>query len=1065
MKNINYISSLDISAPGLIDPGIIILGKSKQRQGSSIHMEFEEDPYIQYKASTNKFLGYIGDLAEYKFKHIPEKWHYNNISILELLNSNDQTYIGTKLPILNAISKHSVFTELTKDNYKDSASLPDSNYNKFEPRYFGTAILENKTVMLFMVPPGYDTIFVSNGSGIYSEEEALSIYGPQPLIQGETNNLYNNIPFSFSPANDAINVEIPVELSWQCVDKEEDVNFEVYLCGASNVNWPENPVYSGIANHTTVSSLANNTNLANNTKYKWRVDLKREGEGAAFYTGETLTFTTRKVSMGGVESAFGSSSLVGDVDIHPIDVGGHTQVEVNVDNIGSQTSSEEDSNSQPSTGRGRDGRNSGIPPTVSIIDNNYSLVINNETGMSVVVNNNDLFVTEGYAEINPDNNNDITLYAYEFANSPYTFKKLQGYDLFVKMKTSYSWYHKLVIDEASEDYPKTSLKNFLEGKVGQRKVFDIIEKQKLSTRTERGTNYTTYLAYVYIQLDKSQTNLYGVTKYVNIPVEADNYKIYKEVRDYKASEREEEKDIRGYQVIKFEWNETLYSQRGTSSNCCDILVDEGYLTRGPASNQSDCWYVKDFEKDNDPLSQYKIFDGEDSRVQNVDTDSLEKNFPIVDEWKERYGLANYYEYIQKASQLEIHLENGCEDYYKLVKLVISPNEGQVLGFKEILSSTSEIIVNVGDIITIGNRNYLLSENLILLETTTTESAHTLEIGGEVIIGNTYYTLQYLPSTSSIESLNIVNLGYKTSENPLKNLDKYLVRETEFVTKYSTFNSNIVDLTSGSYLSTGIRAEESDSKLDFIKYSYRKNYRKGQSVLMGLPEDLNTDIIDINRIIPSIWIEEENEIEVPNSILGDIIYDYNSGLICRITENNNNGYNIDFEPYTDNFLYRYRNEYYLYKSKELIRTGKFGIKTWVSLCNDNRGNFPGMSKNWMSRDGNLSKEDKVWVMIFSKEGRKKVLGTVTRKRVEGIDIEGVCLRLMTGYLGKTVMLNGVQVSVESMELNYEGVTRDFQDLYLIRQVSTMIGDILVEERAVADLTNNLIFKDKINYVIV
>ena len=333
------------------------------------------------------------------------------------------------------------------------------------------------------------------------------------------------------------------------------------------------------------------------------------------------------------------------------------------------------------------------------------------------------------------------------------------------------------------------------------------------------------------------------------------------------------------------------------------------------------------------------------------------------------------------------------------------------------------------------------------------------------MGGGYYVLQYLPSTSSIESLNIVNLGYKTSENPLKNLDKYLVRESNFVKKYSTLNSNIVDLTSGSYLSTGIRAAESDSKLDFIKYSYRKNYRKGQSVLMGLPENLDTDIIDINRIVPSIWVEEEGVIRVPESILGDIIYDYNSGLICRITKNNDEEYDIDFEPYTDSSLYRYRNEYYLYRSRELIRTGKFGIRTWVSLCNDNKGNFPGMSKNWMSRDGNLSKEDKVWVMIFSKEGRKKVLGTVTRKRVEGIDIEGICLRLMTGYLGKTVTLNGVQVSVESMELSYEGVMRDFQDLYLVRQANRMVGDMLIEERAVADLTNNLIFKDKINYVIV
>lgn len=1051
MKNINYIESLDVSAPGLIDPGIIILGKSKQRQGST-HMEFEEDPCIQYKADTNKFLGYVGDLAEYKFKHIPEKWHYNNISPLELLNSNDQAYIGTKLSTLNAISRHAVFTELTKDNHKDPTSLPDSNYDKFKPRYFGTAILEDKTVMLFMVPPGYNTVFVSNGSGVYSREEALSIYGPQLLIQEETDNLYNNIPFSYFPANDAVNVEIPVRLSWQCVNKEEDVNFEVYLSEASNASWPRDPVYSGIANYTIVSGLSNNT------KYKWRVDLRREREDEAFYTGETLTFTTRKISMSGGSDYSNSSPLVGNLDIHPIDVGDYTQVEVTVDTIGAQTSSEEDSNTQPSTGRGRGGGNTGIPPTVSIIDSDYSLIINNETGMSVVVNNSDLF-TEEYAEADPEY---ITLYAYEFANSPYTFKKLRERDFFVKMKTSYSWYHKLVIDETSVDSLKNSLKSFLEGTVGSqprvKKVFDTIVKQELSTRTDGGNTYTTYLAYVYIYLDKSQTNLRGVTKYTKVD-ETDTYKIFKKVKEY------DEKDIRGYQVIKFEWNETLYSaQNGNGSGCCNILTDEGYLTKGPEPNQDDCWYIKDFKEDDNSSSPHGIVGG-DGRVWNIDTDGLGENFPIIDRWEELYGFANYYEYIKKASQLEIHLEEGCEDYYKLIKLVISPNEGQVLGFKEITNSTSEITVNVGDIITIGNRNYLLSENLILLETTTTDSVHTLEVGNEVIVGGGYYVLQYLPSTSSIESLNIVNLGYKTSENPLKNLDKYLVRETEFVNKYSTLNSNIVDLTSGSYLSTGIRAEESDSRLDFIKYSYRKNYRKGQSVLMGLPENLDTDIIDINRIIPSMWVEEEGVIRVPESILGDIIYDYNSGLICRITKNDDEDYNIDFEPYTENSLYRYRNEYYLYRSKELIRTGKLGVRTWVSLCNDNKGNFPGMSKSWMSRDGNLSKEDKVWVMIFSKEGRKKVLGTVTRKRVEGVDIEGICLRLMTGYLGKTVILNGVQVSVESMELSYEGVMRDFQDLYLIRQVSKMRGDVLVEERAVADLTNNLIFKDKINYVIV
>lgn len=1047
MKDINYIESLNVSAPGLIDPGIIILGKSNQVQGPEYsYREFEESPYIQYKASTNKFLGYIGDLAEYKFKHIPEKWHYNNISTLELLNSIDQTYIGTKLPTLDAISKHAVFTELVKDNFKEPSSLPNSNYDKFKPRYFGTAVLENKTVMLFMVPPGYNTIFISNGSGIYSEEEALSIYGPQKLFQVLTDNLYDNIPYIYYPHSGSTDVNVPVRLSWVCLNAEENVVFDVYVCEESQ-EWGRPNFIDVHSNSVTVSGLSSNTT------YKWKVVVKKEEN--EIYTGETLTFTTKRLSFGGSGQYSSPSDSLSDLNIRPMNIDDYNQIEFVVETIGSQTSSEEDSNSQPTTTRGR-GKDRNNPTTVSTLDEDYSLVINNETGMSVVVSNSDL-----YSEYAENTGADITLYAYEFPNSSYTFKKLWEYDFHVKMKTSYSWYQRFTIDETN---PEASLKTFLEGTVGNpprvRKVFDTIVKQELGTHVEGGNTYTTYLAYVYINLDSSQTNLYGISKYTEIK-ETDTYKIFKKVSEYKKEENEEAKDIRGYQIIKFDWNETLYSQQsGNGSGCCTILTDEGILTKGPDPDEDDCWFVKDYKEDSLPHTH----ELDEDRVQNIDVEEKFLDFPIIRDWDRMYGLANYYEYVRKASQLEIQLEDEYADYYKLVKLVISPNEGQVLSFKEINSSSSNTSIEIGDVIEVGSKYYLLSENLTLMEITATESNYSLSIGDEVVMGNKYYILQYLPSISNIEALNIVNLGYKTSENPLKNLDKYLVRETEFIKKYSTLNSNIVDLTSGSYLSTGIRDEESDTQLGFIKYSYRKKYRKGQTVLMGLPEDLKSDIIDINRIVPSMWSEESGNISIPDSILGDIIYDYNSGLICRVTEEDDD-YIIDSEPYTENYLYRYRNEYYLYEPRELVRVGKLGIRTWASLCDDNQGNLPGMSRSWMSRDGDLSKEDKVWVMIFSKEGRKKVLGTVTRKRVEGIDIEGICLRLMTGYLGKTVMLNGVQVSVETMELGHEGIVRDFQDLYLIRQVNRIIGDVVVEERAVADLTNNLIFKDKINYVVV
>jgi hypothetical protein len=273
--------------------------------------------------------------------------------------------------------------------------------------------------------------------------------------------------------------------------------------------------------------------------------------------------------------------------------------------------------------------------------------------------------------------------------------------------------------------------------------------------------------------------------------------------------------------------------------------------------------------------------------------------------------------------------------------------------------------------------------------------------------------------------------------------------------------------------------------------------------MGLePYNLEENIIDIQYIVPSIYSSEGT---IDSSLVGAIVYDYASGEVCKIIkdlgwerlsnysgtstsvstlpelpdENYSLGDVVGVSGSTDTvfyrlsmleqietiynnigtFLYRYRNEYYMIQTDssdlpELQRVGKLDIRTWISLCDNNKGNLPGTSRNWMSRDGNLKIGDKVWIMITSGNIQQKVLGEVVKHSDTDTGSIGVGIRLVCEELGSFVKLNGVKVNVNTMNdtpIEHEGIVKYIYDLHLTRN------------NAVANITNNIVFKDKINYL--
>lgn len=185
----------------LINPGAIFLCKKNLSLGEQEIIGGTEDYFISYKLSSDKFVGWIGDFAEYKSMHFPDKVYYNNIPRLELLNESEQDSIGYDQSTLERIEKSAVFT-----NIEPSIEHPRKTLNRFLPKYFGTAIDKGNTVLMFIIPPGYKSAYIFNGgsiSSIYSyyrtniiEKAESSYVSPFPRKLSIGN---NNMPISDYP--------------------------------------------------------------------------------------------------------------------------------------------------------------------------------------------------------------------------------------------------------------------------------------------------------------------------------------------------------------------------------------------------------------------------------------------------------------------------------------------------------------------------------------------------------------------------------------------------------------------------------------------------------------------------------------------------------------------------------------------------------------------------------------------------------------------------------------------------------------------------------------------------
>jgi hypothetical protein len=138
----------------LTTPGTILLSKLRISEATGGYIA--DNFHISTRISTTKFLGIIGDLAEYGLDFVPAKKIYNNIPNLEFLSSEDKKYLGNRLEILSSFEK--VLFPTMSDNEWD--------IERFLPKYYGTCMQENNTVLLHLVPPGYKSFYVFNGAGI-----------------------------------------------------------------------------------------------------------------------------------------------------------------------------------------------------------------------------------------------------------------------------------------------------------------------------------------------------------------------------------------------------------------------------------------------------------------------------------------------------------------------------------------------------------------------------------------------------------------------------------------------------------------------------------------------------------------------------------------------------------------------------------------------------------------------------------------------------------------------------------------------------------------------------------
>lgn len=1091
--------NFEVYSPGLLDPGAIIMGKVSPIDTTGTdywpsdgnipmpELEFDKETSIlvQYKADTNKFLGYIGDLAEYNFKHIPEKYYYNNISVLELLCPDDQRYLGTDISTFSAITKNFVPSEIIGNDFTNSSSLPTSNYDKLRPKYFGTVKSGDRTIMLFMVPPGYDTVFISNGPDVYSMDDYFSVYGNllgswfEDRYMEASDSAGGSINNATGPASgygngDIFNFDFG---SPELVDPKIFSAIGAYEATNIDPNTDPNPEPDnggrGRGNttpHSIVSNLGNGYSLVVNLDSGLTTVIPAEGPN----TGSEIEL---------YDYWFPSSSYV----FVPL-----SEYDLYIKYIGTSSITGQD-----------------ISP-----DNDYYVKCNkNRLSRWIKAGSVDIF------EISPEEN----LYgAYVYVKLNGAYKNLRGvtkYVLDTDTQNSYGCkiYRKIKnYPTANDDIRDCQFITFKMVGSGQNaSISNIFIPPKVGAVWEKMSDG-------YISSGNVQT-------LDSVPVTGEGYQVG--------------------DIIKV--GNDYYKYKGTTTN----------------------WLIKKYKENN---TNADPFANDYGRPTNVDIPT--DNHPEKTDWTSKYGRANYYKYLEEVCQAKIRFtDDSTLDYYKLIKLVISPSEVQEYSIERFNApggtwdwildlNSGDLFSYNGEVLRIILRWEVLNRiptggYLTLTEIPSTTDNYDIET--VIKVDNVYYELIYViektigdidsipslnldsgsvewkvrmnsdnqymysihsdPLKDAIESINVVNISYQTSENPLKNLDKYLARGDErFVKKYSKVDSGIIDLTSGTYVSPGIRKVDDESKVSTLKYSYRKTYRKGQRVLMGLdPYDLHEDIIDIQYIVPTIYSSLDADVEVDGAteyhssidpkLTGSVVYDYSSGHVYKIRETREwkaftgtPTLEVDYivsslpDPYnptysvgdtikvtagtgtikfyeliktsypnieikytadtTHPYLYRYWGEYYMIKgdetSLELQRVSYFDVRTWISLEDNNKSSLPGISRKWMSRDGDLTIGDKVWIMLASGSVQKKILGEVIKRGDTNTGTYGVGLRIVDEPL-ENVHLNGVSVLVDNynkQQIEYRGSFKYVYDLYMMKG------------NTIADITKNLIFKDKINYLI-
>ena len=1100
MINVNYLEGpgviSTVTKPGLVDPGTIVIGKL-----SSVNVPDDDDQqidfpvieldtaFLQHKAESNKFLGFIGDLAEYEFKHIPEKYYYNNIYPLELLNTADQDYLGSDQQLFKAVERYSVFSELAGIDYKNSSSLSPSNYDKFKPKYFGTVLSGNRTIMMFMIPPGYNTAFISNSSGIYSYDEYFQYYGvllPNEYIQEaylnpkiSFNATRSKSAYNYSKDDSSINNSII------------DVNSHPFQEVDPNTFTPiiEQMYDTGIIDNATDPAPDPDPNTGDRGN------------------GTPVGVTTISSLMDGFSivnnSTLGLDLVLADDNLFDT---GYEQISEDIFNYDYWTPNSSykfkplrdfEFYFKRRTTLGRDSYRyfslknllSNLTSLEEYIKNRFSLESENnwlETEYLFAESNGyeSVYRIPVYINVNDTYRNlrDISKYIFLLDNG-----KNQIYRKIIKNE-----------DQNIEDVQCIEFKwNSSTGKATITK--SPIYGPELYKLTKEDTNYSPTTQEKIWKVD----NVHLIR---TVPVSlslVDTVQLTKVGSDFKLSKVNGNTSY--YKV--FSVREVIRVKNGSTDEGYYRINKPGWMIKVSDNAQGTTPY--------NPRDHESFIDG---------------NFDPNPKWDSLYGSANYYKYLTGASQLRINIvDSSYDDYYKLIKIVFSPEEnysvklveddsnnnatltlrpgnifkvddkivkvdyqwkerenitGNVISLEQIPDSTEEVKYYIGTNINVNGVYYSLVGYIIAETTVDDESSLAIAtFGNTIVIGideNNYkkYTLLVNPSSLAVESINLVNLGYKTSDNPYKNLDKYLIRDIGLVKKYEKDYQGVKDLTSGTYISSFIRRKEDEFYVSFIKYSYRRNYKKGQIALVGLPENLNKKIVDIQAIVPrteNLNIEDYSE--------GTILYDYFLGKVFEVKGSETipddgtvtpgtNG-NLLLEDISDfNQLYRYKSEYYLLREEtsdantsftELMRVGKLGIRTWISLSNDNVNNLPGMSKNWMSRDGNLTIGDKIWLMITSGNTQKRVLGTIARKSSTETNNIGTCIKLASGYLeSDTARINGVEVLVDNhsgIPQEYSGTEKFVYDIYMTKQVS--IGGS--KKTIIADITNNLVFRDKINYL--